>query len=152
MNNLPDKPRFEGAQLIVETRDTPASYDARFLISTLLVYVAKGDGDISELESNKMIDMLSSKLNIRSGEALEQLSAAIMALSNDEDLVATLRGVSEGLSETEKDEVLQMMFELMAVDSYMDPGERDSILLAGQILGLSQDAVYAQLRSVSFDS
>ncbi|MBK6738461.1 MAG: hypothetical protein IPG64_11330 [Haliea sp.] len=37
----------------------------------LLVYVAKSDGEIPESESNRMIELLSTQMKIRSGEALE---------------------------------------------------------------------------------
>lgn len=147
MNNMADRPHFEGAQLIIGAQDKAESYDARFLISTLLVYVAKGDGSISDLESNKMIELLSSKMDIRSAEALDHLSSAILALSNDEDIGKTLQEISHGLSAAEKGEVFAMMLEVMAVDADLDPGEINAITLAGQILGLSQDTIHSELRS-----
>ena len=39
---MTNSPRFQGAKLIVEGSESTVSYDARILISTLLVYVAKG--------------------------------------------------------------------------------------------------------------
>jgi uncharacterized tellurite resistance protein B-like protein len=148
MSNLTDRPRFEGAQLVVGADGKAESYDARFLISTLLVFVAKGDGDISELESNKMIDLLSSKMAIRSAEALGYLSSAIMSLSNDEDIVKTLQEIGHGLSAAEKDEVFMMMLDVMVVDEKPEPGEIAAITLAGQILGLSEDVIHSRLRSI----
>jgi uncharacterized tellurite resistance protein B-like protein len=148
MNNMADRPHFEGAQLIIGAQDKPESYDARFLISTLLVYVAKGDGSISNLESNKMIELLSSKMDIRSAEALDHLSSAILALSNDEDIGKTLQEISHGLSAAEKGEVFAMMLEVMGVDEDLDPGELRAIALAGQILGLSKDTIHSELRSI----
>ena len=152
MNDTADQPRFEGAQLILGVQERAESYDARFLISTLLVYVAKSDGNISDIESNKMIELLSSKMNIRGAEALERLSSAIMVLSNDEDIVSTLQEISQGLSATEKDEVFTMMLEVMAVDDEMNRGEIEAIKLAGSVLELSQDTIHARLRLASPDS
>jgi uncharacterized tellurite resistance protein B-like protein len=148
MSDLAGPPQFEGAQLIIGAHDKAESYDARFLISTLLVFVAKGDGDISELESNKMIDLLSSKMAIRSAESLGYLSSAIMSLSNDKDIVKTLQQISQGLSAVEKDEVFTMMLDVMAVDEKPEPGEIAAITVAGQILGFSEDVIHSRLRSM----
>jgi uncharacterized tellurite resistance protein B-like protein len=147
MSDLVGRPQFEGAQLILGAHEKAESYDARFLISTLLVFVAKGDGEISELESNKMIDLLSSKMVIRSAEALGYLSSAIMSLSNDKDIVRTLQKISRGLSPAEKDDVFSMMLDVMAVDEKPAPGEIAAITVAGQILGFSEDIIHSRLRS-----
>lgn len=149
MDSSTDQPRFEGAQLILGDGKRAEVYDARFLISTLLVYVAKGDGNISVLESEKMIDMLSSKFDTRNSEALARLSSAIMALSDDADVVQKLQKISRGLSADEKDEVFAMLLEIALADEDLDSGEIKAIQLAGQILGLSQDAVHSALRSSS---
>ena len=149
MDSSTDQPRFEGAQLILGAGEQAEVYDARFLISTLLVYVAKGDGNISDLESDTMIDMLSSKFNTRNSEALARLSSAILALVNDADVVQKLQKISRGLSAAEKDEVFAMLLEVALADEDLDSGEIKAIQLAGQILGLSQDAVHSALRSSS---
>jgi uncharacterized tellurite resistance protein B-like protein len=148
MSKSTDLPRFEGGQLIRGAQDNAESYDARFLISTLLVYVAKGDGAISDQESNAMLELLSSKMKIRSAQALEYLSRAIMALSNDVDIVRTLRRISEGLSAAERDEVFTMLLDVMTVDHDRDPGEVNAITMAGEILGFSQDAIHSRLRAI----
>lgn len=147
MSELAVRPRFEGAQLIIGTNEKAESYDARFLISILLVFVAKGDGEISELESNKMIDLLSSKMAIRSADSLGYLSSAIMSLSNDKDIVKTLQQISHGLSAAEKDDVFTMMLDVMAVDAKLETGEIAAITMAGQILGFSEDVIHSRLRS-----
>lgn len=149
MQNPTDEARFEGSNLVVPVQEQTDTYDARYLISTLLVYVAKSDGGISELESNRMIDLLSAQLKIRSPEALERLTAAVMALSDGEDMGARLQGIARGLSEEQKFEVLWMMMDVMAVDKQLEQREIDAILVAGQILGLSLDTIHTQLRATS---
>ena len=149
MDNLAGQARFEGAQLVLGTHEQAESYDARFLISTLLVYIAKGDGNISSLESDKMIELLSSKFDTRSSEALERITSAIMALANDVDIAKTLRNISRGLSTVEKQEIFTMMLEVAVVDDILDPGEVETIKFAGQILGLSQNTIHSELRSIS---
>lgn len=123
-------------------------YDARYLIATLLVQVAKGDGNISPVESDKMLDLLSSTLDSRGAEALESLSRAIMALANDRDIVARLQSIGKSLSGQEKDDVFTMVVEVAAADQDIDPGEIRAINLAGQILGMAQDEIHTRLRSL----
>jgi len=70
-------------------------------------------------------------------------------LSNDTDIEATLQSISQGLAEPEKREIFSMMLDVMTVDEKLDSGELVAIKFAGQILGLSQDAIHATLRSAS---
>ena len=148
MGQLSVAPRFEGAQLVFDVDWIPETLDARELISRLLVLVAKGDGSISSVETNRMIDALSSSCHIRSAQVLEQLSAAIMT-AVDADNVVYLRQISEGLSLAEKSEIFSMAIDVAMVDDYMDPGELQALDLVGQILGLSQDAIFSRLRKVN---
>ena len=50
---------FDGSQLILSSKGKRESYDARLLISTLLVYVAKSDGNISEVSAFKSTPVIS---------------------------------------------------------------------------------------------
>lgn len=144
-----DDARFEGSNLIVGLREQAESYDARYLISTLLVYVAKSDGEISEQESHRMIELLSTQMKMPGPEALERLRGAIMALSDDVDMVARLKEIALGLSDEQKFEVLWMMLDVMAVDESLEPSEMDAVTLGGQILGLSLDTIHSQLRAIT---
>jgi len=67
INKLPE-PRFEGAQLIIETSNETEVYDSQFLVAALLVSVAKGDGHISEMETDKMLQLVGDHFHLRSSE------------------------------------------------------------------------------------
>jgi uncharacterized tellurite resistance protein B-like protein len=150
MNYPTDDSRFEGATP-VSAQERSHTYDARYLISTLLVYVAKSDGEISEQESNRMIDLLSTQMDLSRPEALERLRDAIMALSDDENIMTRLQDVARGLSDEQKFEVLWMMLDVMAVDNVKQRSESEAVAFAGQILGLPLDTIHAQLRAISAD-
>tara|TARA_R110002049_G_scaffold67693_4_gene175750 strand:- start:1405 stop:1860 length:456 start_codon:yes stop_codon:yes gene_type:complete len=145
-----DDSRFEGATP-VSAKGGAESYDARSLISTLLVYVAKSDGEISEQESNRMIDLLCTQMDIPRPEALERLRDAIMVLSDDENIMTRLQDVARGLSDEQKFEILWMMLDIMSVDNVMQRSESEAVAFAGQILGLPLDTIHAQLRAISAD-
>jgi uncharacterized tellurite resistance protein B-like protein len=149
MTSNTDTAHFKGTQLVVGAHEDTETYDARFLISTLLVYVAKSDGRISDLESNTMLDMLISRMNIRGAEALERLSTAIMELSNDKDIAQTLQELGQSLSDDEKDEIFAMILDLVLVDEILDDGEVEAVKMAGQILGLPQNTIHSRLREAS---
>ena len=38
--------RLEGTTLIVETKDGSESYDSKFLVAAMLIFIAKGSGKI----------------------------------------------------------------------------------------------------------
>ncbi len=148
MGSVAGASHFKGAQLIIGAEHEAETYDARFLISTLLVYVAKSDGSISALESNRMIDLLAAQLSIPTPEALDRLSGAIMSLSNDKEIATTLQQISQSLSDNEKKEIFAMMVEVVVIDETLEPGEIEAVTLAGQILGLSLDTIHADLRAI----
>ena len=50
--------RFEGTQLIVETGNETEVYDAQFLVAALLVSIANSDGEISAIETEKMLHIM----------------------------------------------------------------------------------------------
>jgi uncharacterized tellurite resistance protein B-like protein len=149
MNHNNEEARFEGSTLIVGGQEKGETYDARYLISTLLVYVAKSDGRISAPETNRMIDLLSTQLKIPGREALERLTNAVMELADDNDIASRLQGIAKGLSAEQKFEVLWMMMDVMAADDDQERAELDAVTLAGQILGLSLDTIHTQLRSIA---
>jgi len=149
MNAPSNIPHIEGAQLVLGSQDTTETYDARYLISLLLVHIAKSDGGISEAESALMIELLSSQLKVSTSEALRRLTSAIMTLSNDVDIVARLQAIGRVMSHDEKCEVLRLMIQVMMADNHLARSEIDAILHSGQIIGLSLDTIHAELRTIT---
>ena len=50
--------RVEDGKLIVETADGVEEYDSQFLVAAILMYIARGSGQIEPEESAKIIDMM----------------------------------------------------------------------------------------------
>src|SRR5210317_1510256 len=105
----PKEPRFEGDQMIVETQSTTEVYDARYLVAALLVYVAKGDGNISDRESAEMVELIKDHFGISSAESLSLLTNAIEDAADNPDFEGLLRDISKLLSVAEKEEIALMM-------------------------------------------
>lgn len=129
------------------TRHIPASDEQagsrgrRFLVSALLLFVAKGDGNISGVESTRMIDLLSSRMNIRNAEALDSLTEVLNALQDDANIARKLRDIAARLTARQKREILDMMLDVAAVDDVRDEGETEAIDMATRILDMSQSEI-----------
>ena len=144
-----DKRNFKGVKLVFQSGDESHSLDATLLISSLLVYTAKGDGAISQIETDKMLQLLSSQLDIRSAEAMQHLSSAVMSLANDKEVAVKLRHIGEGLSREEKLTVLSMVLDIAMADEELDDGEVKAVAFAGRILGIDQHKVFSEIRAQS---
>lgn len=149
MGNRAENTHFDGANLVFEEAGEASSCDATFLLSNLLVFVAKGDGAISELETDKMLDILASQYGKGNATALQHLSSAVMNLANDKDIALKLRKIGQGLSLAETEQVFNLMLEIAVIDDDLAEGEAEAVKFAGQILGLSQDRIYSGLRAVA---
>jgi uncharacterized tellurite resistance protein B-like protein len=142
------EPRIEGAQLVVDVQGESTTYDAKFLISILLVYVAKGDGEIDSSETDRMIDIVSRRFDSSSAEAMGLLSDAVRAFTDGGDLIDKLRKISENLKEAERNDIFDMLLEVIVADGELADGEVRTVEFAGKVLGLSQDAIHAGIRAV----
>jgi len=69
--------RLEGTKLVVETPDGTHTYDSKFLVAAMLIYIARGSGTIAPEESSKMIDLLGQHFALQGAESLELLRLAI---------------------------------------------------------------------------
>jgi uncharacterized tellurite resistance protein B-like protein len=141
--------RFEGAQLIVGGEEGDSTvYDAKFLISILLVYVSKGDGQIDSVETDRMIDIITKRFDSSSAEAMGLLSDAVKSLTGADDLIEKLKEISQGLSNIECSEIFATLLEVIMADGKLHEGEVRTVEAAGKILGLSQDAIHTGIRAV----
>jgi len=147
MGDSHDEARFEGAQFVLGEQEDAPVYDAKFLISILLVYVAKGDGNIDSVETDRMLDIISTHFDSSGAEAMGLLSDAVRTFTDGGDLVQKLSGISQGLSEAERSDIFNMLFEVIMADGEFADGEARTVETAGNILGLSPDAIHARIRA-----
>jgi uncharacterized tellurite resistance protein B-like protein len=132
--------RFEGTTLIVETGSGPARYDSRFLVAALLVFVAKGDGNISEIETEKMLQLVEEHFHLQSAESLALLTRAMSDLADDPDLTTVLRDLSTVLSPEEKEEIALMLLKLVAADGHRDVDEMEMLNVAAEIMAIAPES------------
>jgi len=136
------EPRFDGDQLIIETSNDTEVYDSRFLVAALLVSVAKGDGRISESETDRMLQLVSDHFHVRSAESLEVLTQAMTQLAENPDLSSILRQLSSVMSMQEKQDVAVMMLKVVAADGRKDAEEMEAFGAAAEILGIDPESMH----------
>ena len=142
----PVEPRFEGSTLVIETTSGPETYDSQFLVAALLVFVAKGDGNISEDEVKKMLQLVSEHFHLESGESLALLNRAMGDLADNPDLVGLFKELSNVLSPTEKEDIAIMLLKVIAADGIRDVDEMEMMNVAAEIIDIS-----AETRHSAFD-
>jgi len=135
-------PRFEDDEMIIETQNATEVYDAKYLTAVLLVYVAKGDGNISESETKQMLDLLGDYFDLPSASSLELLTRAMADIAENPDLDNLLKDLSVILSLAEKEEIALMMLKVVAADGRKDAEEMDKLSTAAQIIDIPADVMH----------
>lgn len=136
----PVEPRFEGTTLVIETTSGPETYDSQFLVAALLVFVAKGDGNISDKESQKMLQLIEEHFHLHSADSLALLSRAMTDLAENPDLNSLLRELSNVLTPEDKEDIAVMLLKVIAADGRRDVDEMEMMNVAAEIVGISAEA------------
>ncbi len=128
--------RFEGTQLIVETGSEREVYDAQFLVAALLVSIANSDGEISAIETEKMLQLVGEHFELRSSESLELLTGAMEKLAENPDLTNILQELASVLTSVDKEDVALMMYKVVAADGREGVEEMDTLAAAAELIGI----------------
>lgn len=142
MIDEPVNQRFEGATLVIETGDETEVYDSQFLVAALLVYVAKGDGSISPLETSEMLKEVGRHFHLENAQSLELLNRALTNLADNPDLESLLRDLSGVLTRDEKRQIALMMLKVAAADGRKDAEEVEKLHVAAEIIGIPPDVLH----------
>lgn len=138
----PKKPRIVGDELVIETQDSTEVYDSKYLVAALLVFVAKGDGNISGPESGEMVELLSAYFDIRRSRSLELLTNAMEDIAENPDFENFLKDLSGLLNVAEKEEVALMMLKVVAADGRKDAEEMDKLRAAADIIQIPPETLH----------
>lgn len=130
--------RFEGTKLVVETGDKKEEYAAEFLVAALLVSIANSDGEISAIETQKMLQLVGDHFELKSSESLEILTTAMEDLADNPDLTVILKELSSILTSADKEDVAVMMFKVIDADGREGQEEMQALASAAGIVGISQ--------------
>lgn len=138
----PKAPRIEGDELIIETQNVTETYDAKYLVSALLVYVAKGDGNISGEETTEMLKLVNDHFGLHSSESLELITNALEDIADNPDFESLLKDLSVLLNVAEKEEVALMMLKVVAANGRKDAEEMEKLRLAADIIEIPAETMH----------
>lgn len=133
---------LDGNVLVIETSDGPVTYDSRFLVAALMIFVAKGSGKIEPEESAIMLDLIQKHFNMQSAEALELLTRAISEMAERPDLGQSLAELARSLSDREKEDIALMGLKVIAADGRRDVSEMEQFNAAVEAADISPEIVH----------
>ena len=134
--------RLEGTELIVETAQGTTTYDSQFLVAALLVFVARGSGQIEPEESAKMIELIEDHFHLQGAESLELLTRVISELSDKPALAMLLTDLGTTLSDAEKEDIAVMGLKVVAADGHRHFSEMEQFNEAMSSIGISPEIVH----------
>ena len=136
------KSRVEGGKLIVETADGVEEYDSQFLVAIILMYIARGSGQIEPEESAKIIEMMVEKFEIRSSDALELITRAMTVRAQQPELRPLLIDLARTLPDSEKEDIALMALKVVAADGQRHYEEMEQFRRAVELVGISAEIVH----------
>ncbi len=134
--------RVEGDKLIVETADGVEEYDSQFLVAIILLYIARGSGQIEAEESAKIIDLIVEKFQIKSSDALEIITRAMAVRAQKPELRPLLVDLARALPDSEKEDIALMALKVVAADGHRHFEEMEQFGRAVETVGISAEIVH----------
>lgn len=136
------KSRVEGAELIVETAAGTETYDAQFLVAALLVFVARGSGQIEPEESARIIDLIESKFHLEGPDSLALITRAMDEMMDKPGLAALLTELGAALPDRDKEDIALMGLKVVAADGRRNVEEMEQFNRAMTAIGISPEIVH----------
>jgi uncharacterized tellurite resistance protein B-like protein len=133
---------LEGNVLVIETGDGVLTYDSKFLVAALLVYVAKGSGRIEPEESAAMIDLIEQHFDLEGSEALELLTRAMSEMADYPDLGPALAELGKTLSDAEKEDIAVMALKVIAADGRREVSEMEHFSAAAEAADITPELIH----------
>ena len=134
--------RLEGSKLIVESGDEVREYDSKFLIAAVLVYVARGTGQIEPEESARMIELIEDHFKMQGAETLELLTRAMSEMDDKPELVPMLCELGPTLSDECKEDLALMGLKIVAADGQRRIAEMEQFNRAMEAIGVAPEIVH----------
>lgn len=142
MSSIIKTKRLEGTSLIVETDEGTETYDSKFLVAALLIFIAQGSGAIEPEESAKMIDLIKDRFHLQGAESLELLTRAMTELAEKPEIVQTLIELGATLSDADKEDIAVMALKVIAADGRRQVAEMEKFNQAVEAIGVSPEIVH----------
>lgn len=134
--------KLEGNTLIIETSEGTKTYDTKFVVAGLLVFVARGSGQIEPEESAKIVALIQDYFGMKGGEALELITTVMSDLADNPALAEPLVDLGVSLSDGDKEDIALMGLKVIAADGHRDVAEMEQFNFAMGALGVAPEVVH----------
>lgn len=133
---------LDGNVLVIETEAGRETYDSKFLVASLLIFVARGSGQIEPEESAKMLDLITDHFKLQGAESLELLTRVMREMVDRPDLSESLTELGRTMSDPEKEEIALMALKVVAADGRREVAEMEQFNAAVQAIEISPEIVH----------
>jgi len=134
--------KLDGNLLVIETKDGTLTYDSKFLVAALLIFIARGSGQIEPEETEKMLELIEVHFKLQGSESLELLTRAMSEMAERPDLGEALAKLGASLSDEEKEDIAVMALKVIAADGRREFAEMEQFSAAVEAVGISEDIVH----------
>lgn len=134
--------RLVGTTLVIETSDGERTYDSKFLVAALLIFVARGSGRIEPEESAQMIELIEKYFHLQGAESLELITYAMSELAEQPMLESLLGDLGKTLTEGDKEDIALMGLKVMAANDRKDFSEMEQFQRAMDGIGIAPETVH----------
>ena len=134
--------KLDGNLLVIETKDGTLTYDSKFLVAALLIFIARGSGQIEPEETEKMLELIEVHFKLQGSESLELLTRAMSEMAERPDLGTALVKLGASLSDEEKEDIAVMALKVIAADGRREFAEMEQCSAAVEAVGISEDIVH----------
>jgi len=134
--------KLEGTTLIIETSDGTKTYDSKFLVAALLVFVARGSGRIEPEESARMIALIEDYFSLQGAESLELITSAMSEMADKPKLGQLLTDLGPTLTDGDKEDIALMGLKVIAADGRREVAEMEQFNRAMEAIGIAPEIVH----------
>ena len=142
MTNKIVSSKLEGTKLIIETSEGTKTYDSKFLVAGLLVFVARGSGQIEPEESAKIIALIQDYYRMQGAESLELITTVMSELADNPSLAEPLIDLGSALSDGDKEDIALMGLKVVAADGQREVSEMEQFNRAMTAIGIPPEIVH----------
>ena len=97
--------------------------ETQTLLATLFAVVANCDGEISDKEKTRMVDLLQSRYGIATDDSIMLINQAVSGLSENLDVDDLVARINDELTLQNKEDLMSIVLHVIAADSEKDANE-----------------------------
>jgi uncharacterized tellurite resistance protein B-like protein len=134
--------KLDGTKLIIETAGGVEEYDSQFLVAALLIYIARGSGQIEPEESAQIIALIEEHFKLQGSESLELITCAMTEMIEKPELAELLTGLAPTLTDSDKEDIALMALKVIAADGHRHFAEMEQFNRAMEAIDISPEIVH----------